>query len=73
MLRFLRYYIIVVIPLLLFLGTVIGAYYSTKLPWPLMLIAIVLMLAFDAGAAFCVIDNFSKDDTAEQKLKKKIN
>lgn len=71
MLRFLRYYIIIIIPLLLFVGTVIGAYYSTKLPWPLMLISIVLMLAFDAGVAFCAIDGFFKDDIAEQKLKKK--
>lgn len=71
MLRFLKYCIIAVIPLLLFAGTVIGAYYSTRLPWPLMLIAIVLMLAFDTGVAFCAIDNFSKDAIAEQKLKKK--
>ena len=60
MTRFLRYYIIALISMLLFVGTVIGVYYSTQLPWPLMLIAIVLMLAFDAGVAFCAIDDFSK-------------
>ena len=70
MIRFLKYYIIAIIPLLLFVGTVIGIYYSTRLPWPLMLIVIVLMLAFDAGVIFCAIDDFFKDDISEQKLRK---
>jgi hypothetical protein len=60
MLCFLKYYVI----------TVIGTYYSTKLPWPLMLIAIVLMLSIDMGVLFCTIDGFFIDDIAKQKLKK---
>ena len=72
MLRFLKYFAIVAAPLLLFLGTIIGAYYSTRLPWPLMLIAIVFMLAVDIGVVCCAIDDFFKDDIAEQKLKRRM-
>ena len=68
MLRFLKNFAIAAIPFLLFTGTIIGAYYSTRLPWPLMLIAVVLMVAIDAGVVLCAIDDFFKDDIAEQKL-----
>lgn len=71
--RFLKYYVIAAIPLLLFVGTIIGIYYSTRLPWPLMMIAVVLMVAVNAGVALCAIDDFFKDDIAEQKFKRRVD